>query len=140
MRLDLALRIVILLASVMDRKITSLLTLLALLSLNFGMRCGSPGDVDAAECCASNPACHNDGGMSSPEACCRKERNSRALGVFQWVAASLQVGSKYLAVLPTQIPQTVPLSPVSSNQRDRRGAPLKPPPRDLVKLNAIFLI
>ena len=124
----------------MGRKITTLATLLALLSLNFGLLCGSPGDVDAAQCCASNATCHNDRGMSSPEACCRKETNSRALGVFQRVAASLQTGSKYLAVLRTQIPQTVPVSPVSSNQRDSRGAPLELPPRDLVKLKAVFLI
>jgi hypothetical protein len=118
------------------------LTLLgvATLSLNIGLACGGPADVDPAGCCAADGSCLDESGMSTPQECCEREEESQPVLTFQWNAPLIDKGVLTVTATPLDTPETDHIAAIFRNERDLHGTPLKFPPRNLVKLHSSFLI
>lgn len=124
----------------MFRRILAPFAVLALVSLNFGQPCGAPNDVDAAQCCATDSSCQSETGVTDAKECCKREANSRT-GIFlQTSIPRVQSIDQPLMLSLAAISQHTIEVVALLNERDLRAAPLKFPPRDLVKLYASLLI
>jgi len=125
-----------------ERQTIIALTLLglAMLSVNVGLACGGPADIDPASCCAADGSCLDESGMSNPQECCEREEKSQPVLTFQWNAPLIDKGVPTVTATLLEMPENAHTAAIFRNERDLHGRPLKFPTCDLVKLHSSFLI
>jgi hypothetical protein len=117
------------------RRFLALALLSGLFALQFGALCGGAADVDPMQCCETSAGCQPASGLAEAQSCCDRQTSSKS---------TFPVGTSWTAQsAPAALPEeaTLGLFPaVGSLRPDLRDAPLRLPPRDLVKLNSSYLI